>query len=207
MPIPVSAGCSNEADTNHSFDRWKAAEGDEGAEPDTFQVAAVDDVSGDKDIGPSQYMSSDYHAQLAGHGIRQSVGRTGMCWDNSVAESVWSSLKRELVHRYRFATEPRHGRRSSSGSTGTTGQDATPRSATWPRTNGNSATVKTANSAALKPHSPVSGRRGEAHGSTGRDPVGPPRNATADQAVMEQSSGMPLNSALTRSECQRLITG
>lgn len=34
--------------------------------------------------------------------MRQSVGRTGVCWDNSVAESFWSSLKRELVHRYRF---------------------------------------------------------------------------------------------------------
>ena len=32
----------------------------------------------------------------------QSVGRTGVCWDNSVAEAAWSSLKRELVHRYRF---------------------------------------------------------------------------------------------------------
>jgi transposase InsO family protein len=27
------------------------------------------------------------------------------CFDNSVAESFWSSLKRELVHRYRFATK------------------------------------------------------------------------------------------------------
>jgi putative transposase len=27
-----------------------------------------------------------------------------VCIDNSVAESFWSSLKRELVHRYRFAT-------------------------------------------------------------------------------------------------------
>jgi transposase InsO family protein len=25
-----------------------------------------------------------------------------VCWDNSVAEAFWSSLKRELVHRYRF---------------------------------------------------------------------------------------------------------
>ena len=33
-----------------------------------------------------------------------SVGRTGVCWDNAVAESFWSSLKRELVHRYRFDT-------------------------------------------------------------------------------------------------------
>jgi transposase InsO family protein len=52
----------------------------------------------------SQYMSSDYRAQLTDLGMLQSVGRTGVCWDNSVAEAFWSSLKRELVHRYRFAT-------------------------------------------------------------------------------------------------------
>ena len=34
----------------------------------------------------------------------QSVGRTGVCWDNAVAEAFWSSLKREVVHRYRFDT-------------------------------------------------------------------------------------------------------
>jgi putative transposase len=52
----------------------------------------------------SQYMSGDYRKQVVGHGMVQSVGRTGVCWDNAVAESAWSSLKRELVHRYRFAT-------------------------------------------------------------------------------------------------------
>jgi transposase InsO family protein len=52
----------------------------------------------------SQYLSGDYRARLAELGMRQSVGRTGVCWDNSVAEAFWSSLKRELVHRYRFTT-------------------------------------------------------------------------------------------------------
>ena len=52
----------------------------------------------------SQYMSGDYRKQVVGYGMVQSVGRTGVCWDNSVAEAAWSSLKRELVHRYRFAT-------------------------------------------------------------------------------------------------------
>jgi transposase InsO family protein len=33
----------------------------------------------------------------------QSVGRTGVCSDNAVAESFWSSLKREVVYRYRFS--------------------------------------------------------------------------------------------------------
>lgn len=52
----------------------------------------------------SQYMSGDYRQQVVGYGMVQSVGRTGVCWDNSVAEAAWSSLKRELIHRYRFAT-------------------------------------------------------------------------------------------------------
>lgn len=52
----------------------------------------------------SQYISGDYRGRLAEFQMRQSVGRTGVCWDNSVAEAFWSSLKRELVHRYRFAT-------------------------------------------------------------------------------------------------------
>jgi transposase InsO family protein len=52
----------------------------------------------------SQYMSGDYRARIGELGMRQSVGRTGVCWDNAVAEAFWSSLKREVVHRYRFAT-------------------------------------------------------------------------------------------------------
>jgi transposase InsO family protein len=50
----------------------------------------------------SQYLSGEYRQLIADLEMRQSAGRTGVCWDNSVAESFWSSLKRELVHRYRF---------------------------------------------------------------------------------------------------------
>ena len=50
----------------------------------------------------SQYTSSEYRELIADLDMAQSVGRTGVCWDNAVAESFWSSLKRELVHRYRF---------------------------------------------------------------------------------------------------------
>jgi putative transposase len=50
----------------------------------------------------SQYLSGDYRDLIAELGMAQSVGRTGVCWDNAVAEAAWSSLKRELVHRYRF---------------------------------------------------------------------------------------------------------
>ncbi len=63
----------------------------------------VSDVIFHGDRG-SQYMSRDYRQHLADLGMLQSVGRTGVCWDNAVAESFWSSLKRELVHRHKFAT-------------------------------------------------------------------------------------------------------
>lgn len=51
----------------------------------------------------AQYLSGDYRQLIADLDMVQSVGRTGVCWDNAVAESFWSSLKREVVHRYRFA--------------------------------------------------------------------------------------------------------
>ena len=55
-------------------------------------------------LEPGQYLSEKFRVLCDGYGIRQSAGRVATCFDNSVAESFWSSLKRELVHRYRFAT-------------------------------------------------------------------------------------------------------
>lgn len=52
----------------------------------------------------SQYLSATYRGLCEHHGVRQSAGRVATCFDNSVAEALWSSLKRELVHRFRFAT-------------------------------------------------------------------------------------------------------
>lgn len=51
----------------------------------------------------SQYLSGEYRQLVTDLGMVQSAVRTGACWDNSVAESLSSSLKRELVHRYRFS--------------------------------------------------------------------------------------------------------
>jgi len=52
----------------------------------------------------TQYMSREFRLLCSSHGIQQSVGRTGSCHDNSPAESLWASLKRELVSRCRFAS-------------------------------------------------------------------------------------------------------
>jgi putative transposase len=46
-----------------------------------------------------QYASADYQKQLREHGIVCSMSRKGDCWDNAVAESFFSTLKAELVHR------------------------------------------------------------------------------------------------------------
>ncbi len=52
----------------------------------------------------SQYASGDYQRLLSGHGIRCSMSRKGNCYDNAPVESFFASLKRELIHRSRFAS-------------------------------------------------------------------------------------------------------
>ena len=52
----------------------------------------------------SNYTSAEYAGVLDTLNIRQSVGRTGICYDNALAESVNGVVKIELVHRTVYAT-------------------------------------------------------------------------------------------------------
>lgn len=52
----------------------------------------------------SQYTSREFAETLAAHGIRQSAGRTGSCFDNSMAESFFGKLKTENIHHRTFTT-------------------------------------------------------------------------------------------------------
>jgi transposase InsO family protein len=52
----------------------------------------------------SQYASDGYAALLQRHGMTVSMSGRGDCWDNAAAESVWATLKAELVHHERYAT-------------------------------------------------------------------------------------------------------
>ena len=53
----------------------------------------------------TQYTSSEYREKLVELGLRHSVGRTGQCWDNALAESFFASLKNERVHRMVYSTQ------------------------------------------------------------------------------------------------------
>jgi transposase InsO family protein len=57
----------------------------------------------------TQYLFNDYLEFCHLHQLRPSVGRTGICWDNAVAESFWQSLTRECLQGRIFTTraEPR----------------------------------------------------------------------------------------------------
>lgn len=75
--------------------------------------AAIDMAARNNKIAPgavfhsdrgSNYTSEEFAETLRGHGIRQSVGRTGICYDNAMAESFFAALKNELVHRTVYPT-------------------------------------------------------------------------------------------------------
>ncbi|MEX0741527.1 MAG: IS3 family transposase, partial [Phycisphaeraceae bacterium] len=58
----------------------------------------------------SNYTSEEYAAVLRSLNISQSVGRTGICYDNAMAESFFGVLKTELVHRTQYPARE-HARR------------------------------------------------------------------------------------------------
>lgn len=52
----------------------------------------------------SQYCSHNYQKMIEKAGMRASMSRRGNCYDNAPTESLWSTLKTELVYQRKFAT-------------------------------------------------------------------------------------------------------
>ena len=52
----------------------------------------------------TQFTSEDYQRFLAAHDLRCSMSRVGSCADNAAAEGFFGLLKRDRVHRRRYAT-------------------------------------------------------------------------------------------------------
>ena len=55
----------------------------------------------------TQYASGDYAKYCVKIGVRRSMGRTGVCWDNAAAETFFATLKNEMYYRYVFVTKAR----------------------------------------------------------------------------------------------------
>jgi putative transposase len=55
----------------------------------------------------AQYTSGEFAAFCTANHIRASVGRTGVCWDNAVAESFFAALKNEMYYRHTWPTQAR----------------------------------------------------------------------------------------------------
>jgi transposase InsO family protein len=52
----------------------------------------------------SNYMSAEFGRTLERFGLRRSAGRTGICFDNAMAESFFAALKNERVSRMTYPT-------------------------------------------------------------------------------------------------------
>jgi putative transposase len=52
----------------------------------------------------SQYTSDEFRDFCRANGVRPSVGRTGICFDNAVAESFFATIKKELIHTQPWPT-------------------------------------------------------------------------------------------------------
>jgi putative transposase len=55
----------------------------------------------------TQYTSSEFAAKIDELRLRHSLGRTGICYDNALAESFFGTLKNERVHRTVYPTRKR----------------------------------------------------------------------------------------------------
>ena len=81
---------------------------------DALQMAARNYTLADGAIFHSdrgtQYTSRSFAEAAAELGVRRSVGRTGSCFDNALAESFNASLKVERVHRTVYPTREHAGK-------------------------------------------------------------------------------------------------
>jgi putative transposase len=67
------------------------------------QRPGIGDVVIHSDRG-SQYTSRDFRDMALANGIIPSVGHTGICFDNAMAESFNATIKKELIHLHTWPT-------------------------------------------------------------------------------------------------------
>ena len=93
-------------------------------------------------LEPKQYTSIAFGQRCRKAGIGLSMGSTGDCFDNAMAESFFASLETELIDRSSWRTRADARWRSSTTSRrSTTRTDGTPPSATCHRPSSRGGTV------------------------------------------------------------------
>ncbi len=55
----------------------------------------------------SQYTTAEFRALCDVHGVKQSMGKTGVCWHNALAESFFATYKLELIDPATWPTRAR----------------------------------------------------------------------------------------------------
>jgi transposase InsO family protein len=55
----------------------------------------------------TQYTSAEFREFCDTLGVKQSMGKTGVCWDNALAESFFATYKLELIERRSWPTRAR----------------------------------------------------------------------------------------------------
>ena len=113
------------------------------------------------------YASAQITAFAAANGLTRSMGYTGICWDNSMAESFFATLKTEFYYRRVWSTKKAArievGRGSRTGTTVVVGTPRSVRSPPWPSNCNTHARSRTLN----KPHNPCPRNGGRANGPIG----------------------------------------
>jgi len=54
-----------------------------------------------------QYTAAEFRDLCDAHGVQQSMGKTGVCWDNALAESFFATYKLELIEPATWPTRAR----------------------------------------------------------------------------------------------------
>jgi len=109
----------------------------------------------------TQYASAPITEFAAENGITRSMGFTGICWDNAMAESFFATWKTEFYYRRAGPPGRRHtGSRGMDRGPVTTAAAGTPRSARSAPSPSNCNTA-TKPRQQQKPHNPVSTVRGQ----------------------------------------------
>jgi len=80
-------------------DRWQTVTSEEPHPNHSLEPGAI--FHSDRD---SNYTSAQFADTLAALDLRHSIGRTGICYENAMAESFFGALKNELVHRTVYPT-------------------------------------------------------------------------------------------------------